>query len=87
MAVFGQGLDLELGTGIRGVCLDPADPICGQWVVLALGPNTATALVARDHGNALAHHRHPGDRLFDVAITNDRSLVTMVARSLLDRML
>lgn len=87
VAVFGQGLDHELGAGIRGVRLDPADPLCAQWIVLTLGPNTAAALIARDHGNTLEHDRHAGDRLFDVAITNDRSLVTVVARNLLDRML
>ena len=82
VAVFGQGLDLELGTSIRGVRLDPADPLCGQWIVLTLGLNTATALIARNHGNALEHNRHPGGRRFDVAINNDRSLVTMVARNI-----
>ena len=53
--------------------------------MLALGANIAVALVSRevtdDDGGV------DGDRLFDVTLSNDRTLVTGVARQLLSRML
>ncbi|CAN5631119.1 hypothetical protein BH09ACT7_BH09ACT7_58860 [soil metagenome] len=84
VAVFGQNLPTDLGFGVRGVELDPADPLCAEWTVVALGPHNATALIAREH----AHERtcRDGDRRFDFVITYDRSLVTAAARDLLDRM-
>jgi EAL domain-containing protein (putative c-di-GMP-specific phosphodiesterase class I) len=82
VAVFGEHLPADLGPGIRGVGLAPDDPLCAEWIVLALGPLTTTALIGRE--------TEPGstapDRRFDFAITHDRSLVTAIARSLLDRM-
>jgi hypothetical protein len=72
----------KLEPGIRGVSLHLDDPLCAEWVVLTLGPLTATALIGREH--------EPGstapDRRFDFALTHDRSVVTAVARTLLDRM-
>ena len=85
IAIFGEDLPDDLGERVRGVALEPSDPLCRDWTVLMLGPYTAAALVARE--------QRRGDdvpdaaRLFDVAITHDRSLVTMCVRSLLDRML
>ena len=82
VAIFGEHLPDDLEPGVRGVALQPDDPLCAEWVVLALGPLTATALIGRE--------AEPGstapDRRFDFAITHDRSIVTAVARSLLDRM-
>ena len=83
VAVFGRGLPPELGAGIRGVDLAADDPLCTQWIVLVLGPHHAAALVARE---LPAQATLPdGDRRFDLAITYDRVLVTVVARSLLSR--
>jgi DICT domain-containing protein len=84
VAVFGQGLPEDLGSGVRGIALADGDPLNTQWIVLTLGANVAAALLARertDNGS-----RPDRDRLFDVAITNDRSLVTIAARHLLSRM-
>ena len=83
VAIFGRGLPDELGPGIRGVDLDPADPLCAQWIVLILGPNHSAALIAREQD--AVGSVPDGERRFDLAITYDRDLVPIVARSLLDR--
>ncbi|MET0699247.1 MAG: EAL domain-containing protein [Mycobacterium sp.] len=87
VVVFAQDLPEELGSAIHGVCLDPTDALCAEWVVLVLGPTTATALIARDHGDSVDPKCRDSDRTFDLAVTNDRSLVTLAAGNLLDRML
>ncbi|OPX05914.1 hypothetical protein B1790_30050 [Mycobacterium sp. AT1] len=84
VAVFGQNLPNDLGLGIRGVALDPADALVAEWIVLTLGPHTAAALIAREHDDNLKHARE-GDRRFDFVITYDRALVTAAACNLLDR--
>jgi EAL domain-containing protein (putative c-di-GMP-specific phosphodiesterase class I) len=81
VVIFGQHLSAELDSGIRGVALPPADPLCAEWIVLTLGPLSTTALVAREH----EPHPTAPDRRFDFAITYDRVLVTALARSLLRR--
>ena len=43
-------------------------------------------MIAREHADNAQYARRDGDRLFEVAITNDRTLVTGVARNLLNRM-
>jgi EAL domain-containing protein (putative c-di-GMP-specific phosphodiesterase class I) len=86
VAVFGQNLPTELGSGVRGIELDPADPLCAEWTVIALGPHNATALIAREQTHQSAQAIRDGDRRFDFVITYDRTLVTAAARDLLDRM-
>lgn len=83
VAIFGAGLPADLGAGIRGVDLDPADPLCALWIVLILGPHHAAALIAREQ-DAVGSVPE-GERRFDLIITYDRVLVTVVARNLLDR--
>lgn len=84
VAIFGRDLPDELAPGIRGVDLDPADPLCLQWIVLILGPHHCAALIAREQDASGSVPE--SERRFDMAITYDRVLVTAVARSLLDRM-
>jgi len=84
VAVFGCDVAEDLGCGIWGVRLGREDSLRNQWIVLALGANTAAALVCREVAD---HHDTTDGRLFDVASSNDRTLVTGVARQLLSRML
>lgn len=86
VAVFGQKLLPTLKSGVRGVVLDPADPLCSEWTVVALGPHIATALIAREHVDNGDRGRRDSDRRFDFVITYNRSLVTAAVRNLLDRM-
>ncbi|WP_173008032.1 EAL domain-containing protein [Mycolicibacterium sp. P1-18] len=84
VAVFGCDVAEHLGRGIRGVRLGRDDALHRQWIVVALGANTAAALVCQEVAD---HHDGTGGRLFDVVSSNDRTVVTAVARQLLSRML
>src|SRR5215204_5218768 len=46
VAVLGHDVPPDLGGGVRGVDLQPEDPLCEEWVIVALGADTA--LVARE---------------------------------------
>lgn len=83
VAVFGQHLPSDLGSGIRAIPLDPADPLCTEWTVVTLGPHTAAAVLARERPDT--DRTSTAERRFDVAITYDRTLVTLAARNLLHR--
>jgi EAL domain-containing protein (putative c-di-GMP-specific phosphodiesterase class I) len=87
VAVFGQDLPRDLGPGIRGVALTHTDPLCQEWTVMALGAEIAVALIARECEGPDALGRPDKDRRFEFTITFNRSLVTAVAHTLLDRML
>lgn len=86
VAIFGQQLPSDLGFGIRGVALGEKDPLCSEWVVVALGAQIAVALVARECEEPHDHDGSDEDRRFEFVITYNRSLVTAVARTLLGRM-
>ncbi len=86
VAIFGERLPADLGHGIRGVHLEPADTLRKEWTVVALGAQLAVALIAREWDDADNHLRSDGDRRFDFTVTYDRALVAAVARNLLDRM-
>ena len=83
VAVFGQDLPTDPGPGMRQVGLDSTDALAREWTVLALGPHTAAALIAREHDSAQTPNDE--DRRFDFVITYDRSLVSAAACNLLDR--
>lgn len=84
VAIFGLQVPPGLDAGIRGVPLADDDPLCDEWTVVALGPHTAAALIARENRQT---EMDAGDdaRRFDFVITYDRTLVTAAARSLLSR--
>ena len=85
MAVFGQDVPADLGSGVRGFSFGVDDPLSSEWIVVTLGATTVAALIARELPDE--HACRDGDRRFEVALTTDRTLVTRVARSLLNRML
>ena len=86
VAVFGQDMPQDLGSGVRGVELPANDPLCIEWTVVALGPHHAAALIAREHDDNQQRGRSDEDRRFDFVITHDRALVAAAARNLLARM-
>lgn len=81
VAVFGEMLPRGLGPGIRSVTLDSADPLRNECTVIALGPHTSAALIAREHPDSPSN----GDQLFDMVLTYDRELVVSAARALMYR--
>jgi len=82
VVILGRDLPPDLGGGVRGVALEPDDPLCHEWVVVTLGADTCRAMVARELRSPA---RHGDDQRFEFLITSDRTLVTRAARSLLGR--
>jgi DICT domain-containing protein len=82
VAVFGRNVAADFGGGVRGVELQPDDPLCEEWVIVTIGAHTASALVARELDDPSPRD---GDRRFEFLITSDRALVTAAARSMLAR--
>ncbi|MDZ4264145.1 MAG: DICT sensory domain-containing protein, partial [Mycobacterium sp.] len=82
VAVFGETLPRGLGPGIRGVNLNSTDPLCHEWTIIALGPHTSAAVIAREHAGPAATK---GEEQFDMVLTYDRELVTAAARALMYR--
>lgn len=81
-AVFGRGLESVPGSELRAVDLAQDDPLTREWIVVAIGGHSASALIARECGDPSAAEP---DRRFDFLITQDRSIVARAARNLLSR--
>jgi EAL domain-containing protein (putative c-di-GMP-specific phosphodiesterase class I) len=81
VAVFGRDVPDDLGTSVRRVELQHGDPLCEEWVVVAIGTDTCRVLVAREVGPESGC----GDRRFEFLVSSDRTVVTKAARSLLSR--
>lgn len=85
--VFGIGVPDDLDPQVRWVDIEPDDPLTQEWTIVILGPHTAAALIAQER--FLADFRPPlsdGERRFEAAITFDRGLVTLAARTLMARL-
>ncbi|BBY26170.1 sensor domain-containing phosphodiesterase [Mycolicibacterium sediminis] len=85
VAVFGQLVPEDIHPRIRGVDLVAGDPLCREWALVILGPDCSAALIAREWDEPDSSE-DDGDRRFDMAMTFDRSRVTLAARMLLDHM-
>jgi EAL domain-containing protein (putative c-di-GMP-specific phosphodiesterase class I) len=75
VAVFAPRPPDDVGIGVRGVGLDPLDPLNHEWALLALGPHFAGAVIARDHD----------PQRVALTVTYDRALVVELARNLMER--
>jgi EAL domain-containing protein (putative c-di-GMP-specific phosphodiesterase class I) len=80
VAVFGVGIEREPALGVRGVALDPHDPLTQEWTVAVLGAHYAVAVISR------ALDPVDGADRFKFVLTHDRLLVAAVCRSMLSRM-
>src|SRR5262249_6560760 len=76
-AVLGPGVPVEPGDGIRGVGLRDAQPLDGDWAVVALNPSAAGAVLAHTANRA-------GE--FDFGVTHDTERVIAAARCLFRRL-
>jgi EAL domain-containing protein (putative c-di-GMP-specific phosphodiesterase class I) len=81
VGAVGIGLGVMPAPGVRGGSLSLADRLAGEWTVTVLTPHHASALIARDLGDGGPDRQ----RRFEYAITHDRALVALAARSLLYR--
>ncbi|MCV7228230.1 EAL domain-containing protein [Mycolicibacterium komossense] len=85
VAVFGIDMpDGPLGDGVRGVRLEPSDPLGRETALVTLGCDVATALAARPRRDVTTGTR--GMPPYDITITHNRDLVTQAARTFLGRM-
>lgn len=81
VCALGEGLSTEPWPGVRGADLAPDDPVRGEWDIVVLSPHFCTALLAHDLGDTGPER----DRLFEYALTYERSTVVAAAQSLLAR--
>jgi EAL domain-containing protein (putative c-di-GMP-specific phosphodiesterase class I) len=81
VGVLGCGLPEHPAPGVRGVALDQADPLRGEWDVAVIGSHFAMAFAARDLGDTGPDMR----RRFDFAVTYDRDLAIEAARAMMAR--
>ncbi|WP_356948581.1 DICT sensory domain-containing protein [Mycobacterium simiae] len=81
VAIIGQHLP-PIPPPARPVDIAPTDPLAREWIVVALGGHTASALIARE-----THNRHSCDldRRFDFLVTHNRQLVAALAKNLMSR--
>jgi EAL domain-containing protein (putative c-di-GMP-specific phosphodiesterase class I) len=82
-AAIGAGMPARPLPGVFGGPLAADDPLCAEWIVVAIGPHFAAALVARDLGDSGPEPR----RRFDFAITHDRALAVAAGQALLPAVL
>jgi len=83
VGALGVGLSERPADGVRGVALEQADPLRGEWDVTVIAPHFAMAFVARelDEGGGVADM----ERSFDFATTYDRELAIAAARAMMSR--
>lgn len=81
VGALGCGLTEQPAPGVRGVALDQADPLRGEWDVAVIGSHFAMAFAARDLGDTGPDMR----RRFDFAVTYDRELAIEAARAMMAR--
>jgi DICT domain-containing protein len=81
VGALARDLETEPAPGVRGLALDSADALRGEWDVVVLGPHFAGAFVARDLGDNGADSL----RRFEYIVTYDRELVSAAASRLTSR--
>ncbi len=82
VGALGVGLAEHPVAGVRGVAIEQADPLRGEWDVTVIGPHLAMAFVARDLGDAGPDM----SRRFDFALTYERDLAIGAARAMMSRL-
>ena len=82
VGALGVGLSEQPVAGVRGVALDRADPLRGEWDVTVIAPHFAMAFVARELGDG----GQDMERRFDFAVTYERDLAIGAARAMMSRL-
>jgi EAL domain-containing protein (putative c-di-GMP-specific phosphodiesterase class I) len=78
---LGVGLSEQPAPGVRGVAIERADPLRGEWDVTVIAPHFAMAFVAKE----LDDSGPDMDRRFDYVTTYDRALAVAAASALMSR--
>ncbi|HEX4483069.1 MAG TPA: EAL domain-containing protein [Solirubrobacteraceae bacterium] len=85
VGALGVGLCEQPADGVRGVALDQADPLRGEWDVTVIAPHFAMAFVARERDEDAGADVEDMERSFDFATTYDRELAVAAARAMMSR--
>jgi EAL domain-containing protein (putative c-di-GMP-specific phosphodiesterase class I)/DICT domain-containing protein len=80
VAVFGSGIADQPAPGVRGIDLDPEEPLSLEWNLVIVGPHFAAVLAARL--NDPATDPDPG---WDYVLSHDRDLAVRAATTLMNR--
>ena len=81
VAVLAAEMGPEPAPAVRGVALDPSDPLRGEWALAVVAPHFAACLSARDLGDSGPDE----ERRFEYVLTFDRTLAIAAAESMLAR--
>lgn len=81
VAALGVGIGPRPAPRVRGVALDHAEPLRGEWNVIVLGPHFAAAFVAQDLGD----NAPDMERRFDFVLTYERDIVVRAATAMMSR--
>lgn len=79
VAVFGSGIADQPAPGIRGIDLDPEEPLSLEWNLVVVGPHFAAVLSARLDPAA------DTDAMWDYVLSHDRDLSVRAATTLMNR--
>lgn len=82
IGVLGVDVPDHIVPGVRGVSLDPDDPLAQEWDVVVVGPHFAGVLVARD----TADGRDGAEHVLEYVLSYDRDLAVSIATGLMARM-
>ncbi|MCO7218368.1 diguanylate cyclase domain-containing protein [Klenkia sp. PcliD-1-E] len=81
VCALGEGLPAEPLPGVRGATLADTDQVRGEWDLAVLSPHFSAALLARDLGD----EGPDMERMFEYAVTYDRTTVARAAHALVAR--
>jgi DICT domain-containing protein len=80
VAVFGSGIADHAAPGVRGIDLDPEEPLSLEWNLVIVGPHFAAVLAARSDDPAT-----DTDSRWDYVLSHDRDLTVRAATTLMSR--
>ena len=80
VAVFGSGLADQPAPGVRGIELDPDEPLSLEWNLVIVGPHFAAVLSARLNDPAMGTAAR-----WDYVLSYDRDLTVRAATTLMNR--
>jgi EAL domain-containing protein (putative c-di-GMP-specific phosphodiesterase class I) len=81
VVALAEGIAREPAPLVRGVALEPTDPLRGEWTIAVVAPHFAACLSARDLGD----NGPQMDRRFDYVLTFDRALAVAATEAMLTR--
>lgn len=80
VAVFGSGIPDQPAPGVRGIDLDPEEPLSLEWDLVIVGPHFAALLSAR-----LNNPTADKDTMWDYVLSYNRNLTLGAATTLMNR--